>query len=154
MVEFLDQNVAYWHWIVFGMLLALAEILLPSFFLLWLGVAAVLVGALMLVITMAFATQLLLWGILSVLCLLVWFRFIGPRFKNKTLAGMARESLIGQCGTVLEFNPESGKGMLRFPAPVVGSDEWSFISPDPLRPGSRVKVVDVSGNSLIVNKTG
>jgi len=153
MVEFLDQNVAYWHWIVFGMLLALAEILLPSFFLLWLGVSAVVVGVLMLVITLAFSTQLLLWGILSVACLLAWFRFIGPRFKNKTLAGMARESLIGQHGTVLEFSSESGKGMLRFPAPIVGSDEWPFISHDPLKPGSRVQVTDVSGNSLIVNKT-
>ena len=44
MVEWLDANILYWHWIVFGILLAGAEIFAPSFFLLWLGVSGVLVG--------------------------------------------------------------------------------------------------------------
>ena len=45
------------------------------------------------------------------------------------------------------------RGKLRFPAPVLGADEWIIISTDELSVGDRVTVVDVSGNSLIVKKT-
>jgi hypothetical protein len=41
---------------------------------------------------------------------------------------------------------------LRFPAPILGSDEWSFICEDPVAIGDRVRVTEVSGNSLIVVK--
>jgi len=42
--------------------------------------------------------------------------------------------------------------MLRFPAPLLGSDEWLIISQDDLTAGDRVSVIDLSGNSLIVKK--
>jgi membrane protein implicated in regulation of membrane protease activity len=44
------------------------------------------------------------------------------------------------------------RGTVRFPAPVLGSDEWLIISQDDLDIGDRVSVVDLSGNSLIVIK--
>lgn len=66
---------------------------------------------------------------------------------------MARETMIGQVGTVIEFNAvHEGKGTLRFPAPVLGSDEWNFFCEEALELGCRVVVKDFSGNSLIVAK--
>ena len=45
------------------------------------------------------------------------------------------------------------RGKVRFPAPVLGSDEWLIISQDELVVGDRVSVKDLSGNALIVEKT-
>jgi membrane protein implicated in regulation of membrane protease activity len=56
----------YWYWIVFGVLLMLSEIALASFFVLWFGVAAIIVGVVMLAFPgMPLAAQILLWTILS-----------------------------------------------------------------------------------------
>ncbi len=44
------------------------------------------------------------------------------------------------------------KGRLRFPAPVVGNDEWGFRSEDEFTAGDRAIVTDISGNDLIVRK--
>ena len=150
MVEWLDTNVAYWHWIVAGLLLAGLEIFVPSFVILWFGVAAILVGILMVMITMGFTAQLLIWGILSVLLLVLWHKLVSPRMHNKTLAGMSREAIIGQVGTVMEYSSARARGNLRFPAPLLGNDEWEFIYEGQLQAGDRVVVTEVSGNALIV----
>jgi hypothetical protein len=41
MFEWLNANIAYWHWLIFGLCLALAEIMLLSFVTLWFGLAAI-----------------------------------------------------------------------------------------------------------------
>jgi membrane-bound ClpP family serine protease len=48
MFEWLNANIAYWHWLIFGLCLALAEIMLLSFVTLWFGLAAIVVGVLLL----------------------------------------------------------------------------------------------------------
>lgn len=152
MVEWLDANILYWHWVVFGILLAGAEIFAPSFFLLWLGVSAVVVGVISYFIELSFSTEIILWGILSFSSLVAWFKFIAPSMKTNTLSGMSREALIGQEGTVTEFSKTVSKGRLRFPAPVVGNDEWGFRSEDDFAAGDRAIVTEISGNDLIVRK--
>ncbi len=150
MVEWLNDNIAYWHWLVLGLALALSEIMLPSFFLLLLGISAVIVGLLMLALPLAFTTQLLLWAGLSVVSVVIWFRFVLPHVPDRTRSGMAMEALIGQVGTLTEFNSQTRHGTLRFPAPIVGSDEWSCIAMSDLAAGDRVIVEAISGNDLIV----
>lgn len=152
MVDWLDANVLYWHWVVFGILLAGAEIFAPSFFLLWLGVSGILVGLISYFVNITFSTEIILWGVFSLASLVVWFKLIAPSMKNKTLSGMSREALIGQEGTITEFNLSVSKGRLRFSAPIVGSDEWGFRCEQVLSVGDRAIVTDVSGNDLIVRK--
>ena len=153
MVEWLDSNVLYWHWVVFGILLAGAEIFAPSFFLLWLGISCVLVGIISYFVPLSFSTEIILWGIFSLSSLVIWFKFVSPTImKNKTLSGMSKEALIGQEGTVTEFSNSASKGRLRFSAPIVGNDEWGIRSESELTSGDRVIVTDISGNDLIVRK--
>ncbi|TNF33486.1 MAG: NfeD family protein [Gammaproteobacteria bacterium] len=151
-MEWLNDNIAWWHWIVFGLLLAATEIFVPSFFLLWLGVSAIVVGIVFNIISISFSVQIFLWTLLSVICLVGWFRFIAPRMKDKTRSGMAMESLIGQSGLVVEHNPSTYRGRIKFPVPLLGEDEWAIICEAELRQGDRAQVVDVSGNSLVVKK--
>jgi membrane protein implicated in regulation of membrane protease activity len=144
----------YWHWIVFGVALMLAEMFLLSFFILWFGAAAVIVGALLFLFPSTSATsQVFLWTVLSCLLAFAWFKYLKPLSIDKTKAGLSRERIVGETGQVLSVPNGERRGTMRFPAPVLGSDEWLFISQDNLAIGDRVKVTDVSGNSLIVAKT-
>ena len=152
MIEWLDNNVAYWHWVVAGLLLCAAEIVAPSFFMLWLGLSAIAVGIVISLVDMSFAAQITLWVVLSTACLVTWFKFISPRMKDKTLSGMGREAMLGQEGLVIEHNDSSNRGRMRFPAPLLGNDEWHIISNESLKPGDRVRVTDVKCNALSVQK--
>lgn len=152
MIEGLSE-IAYWHWIIFGLLLSLSEIFVMSFVLLWFGLGAIAVGLLLLVFEIPITIQILLWIIISSFNVFAWFKWVSPRFKTKTLSGMSREKMIGQVGTVIELNlSHKGRGKLRFPAPILGDDEWQFICEDIVEVGCRVIVKEFSGNSLIVTK--
>ncbi len=152
MVEYLSNNIFYWHWIIFGIALITIELFAPVFVMLWLGLAAIVVGILQLAIGISFSLQLALWVILSAIFLLLWHKFISPKMGNRTLAGLSREAITGQIGLVLNFNKAQSKGRLRFPAPIIGNDEWEFISEEALENGDKVEVTDISGNRLIVKR--
>ena len=140
-----------WHWFVLGILLILSELLLPAFAALWFGIGAIMVGVLYWMFPMmGLTTQLLTWIVLSVLCTLLWFKFIKPLSIDKTTAGLSREATIGQVGMVIQTNLDHGQIRVRFPMPVLGSDEWECRTLDPVQVGDRVRVVDILGNDLVV----
>ena len=145
------MELVYWHWIVLGIVLMLAEIFIGSFFIFWFGAAAVVVGlSLTIAPSISASTQLIFWTLLSLVFAVAWFRFLKPLSKDVTKAGLSREALIGEIGQVLSVPNGDKRGMDRFPAPLLGSDEWLIMSQDGLSIGDRVSVKDVSGNSLIV----
>ena len=143
----------YWQWIVFGIVLMLSEIFIGSFFIVWFGAAAVVVGLLVLPLpNMSGTAQLVIWAISSTSFALAWFKLIKPLNIDKTKAGLSRESLLGEVGQVLQVPSGDKRGKVRFPAPVLGSDEWLIISHEAVSIGDRGSVVDLSGNALIVKK--
>ena len=143
----------YWQWIVFGIVLMLSEILIGSFFIVWFGAAAVVVGLLVLPLpNMSGTAQLVIWAISSASFALAWFKLIKPLNIDKTKAGLSKEALLGEVGQVLQVPSGDKRGKVRFPAPVLGSDEWLIISHEAVSIGDRVSVVDLSGNALIVKK--
>tara|TARA_B110000971_G_scaffold43756_1_gene43401 strand:+ start:1489 stop:1935 length:447 start_codon:yes stop_codon:yes gene_type:complete len=145
------MELVYWHWIVLGIVLMLAEIFIGSFFIFWFGAAAVVVGlSLTIAPSISAPNQLIFWALLSLVFAVAWFRFLKPLSKDVTKAGLSREALIGEIGQVLSVPNGDKRGMVRFPAPLLGSDEWLIMSQDSLSIGDRVSVKDVSGNSLIV----
>ena len=154
MIEWLDTNILYWHWIVAGFILIAIELIVPVFVLLWLGVSAIVVGILSLLLPTGFSLEILIWAVLSAIFLLLWHKYMSPRFINRTLAGLTKEAIIGQIGMVIRYSEQQERGMLKFPAPVAGNDEWEFIFSGTLQNGDKVRVSDISGNSLIVVKMG
>jgi inner membrane protein len=150
MMEF---ELLYWHWIILGVALAMAEIFLSSFTLLWFGLGALIVGVLLIIFPgMDFEWQLLLWILTSAGFAIFWFRYFRPRMIDKTNAGIAREAHIGESGTVIKVPVEGVRGVVRFSTPVLGDDEWEFICEQVVAVGDRVHIKDFSGNSLIVVK--
>ena len=150
MMEFVIEP---WHWFVLGILLILSELILPAFAALWFGIAAIMVCILYwLFPMMSLTVQIVLWIILSVLCTLLWFKFIKPLSIDKTKAGLSREATIGQVGMVIQTGMAHEQIRVRFPMPVLGSDEWNCRTFDTVQVGDRVRVIDIAGNNLIVQQ--
>lgn len=146
-------EIEYWHWVVFGVLLVLSEIALTTFFILWFGVAAIIVGAVLFFAPgMTLSWQIFIWTLLSSLLALIWFKYLKPLSIDRTKAGLSREAIVGEVGQVISVPVENRRGRMRFPAPILGADEWQIISLESLAIGDRVRVKDVSGNSLLVEK--
>lgn len=144
---------SYWLWMSAGIALMIVEIFIGSFFVFWFGLAAVLVGFVVLLVPqLAFAAQITIWALLSGALALIWFRYVKPLSRDRTKAGLSREALVGQVGQILKPPTDAARGTIRFPAPVLGSDEWQVLSEDPLVIGDRAHVTDLSGNALIVRK--
>lgn len=140
-----------WHWLVFGIGLMILEMFLTTFFILWFGAAAVVVGTLAYFAPdISVNTQILVWTILSSVLAWCWFKYLKPLSIDRTKAGLSKESIVGEVGQVLVVPSEDKRGKLRFPAPILGDDEWIIMCQDNLAIGDRVSVVDVSGNALIV----
>ena len=127
----MDLVLLYWHWIVFGLALMVTEIFLGSFFIFWFGAAATFVGLLLVPFPeLSETTQIMIWAITSTAFALAWFKIIKPLNVDKTKAGLSREALVGEIGQVLKVPTGEKRGKVRFPAPVLGSDEWLIISQD------------------------
>jgi len=142
-----------WHWVVFGIALVVSEAFLTTFFILWFGVAAVIVGALLVLLPELTPTwQIFIWSLLSVALAFAWFKYLKPLAVDRTKAGLSLEALTGEIGQVLKVPTGENRGTLRFPAPLLGNDEWLIMSQDELAIGDRVSVSAVSGNALIVEK--
>ncbi len=149
-MDYLNNTIVYWHWIVLGLSLIILELFVPIFVTLRMGVAAIIVGILISFVDIAVSGQLIIWALVSSILVLLWHKTISPRLLDKTTAGLSREAMVGQIGLVVSAQHEPSRGHLRFPAPILGNDEWEFICENSVNQGDKVQVIDISGNSLLV----
>jgi len=149
----MEFELLYWYWLVFGMVLIIAEIFIPSFTIFWFGLAAILVaGVLLMLPDLTISWQLFIWAITSCLLTFLWFKFFKPLMADRTKAGISREAILGETGQVIKIPEQENRGMVRFTPPLLGADEWPFICDRDIVLGDRVAVKDISGNTLIVMK--
>ena len=149
----MEFKILYWHWLVFGMLLIIAEIFIPSFTVFWFGLGGIFVAVLLWLISdLTFSWQLFLWAIASCIFTFLWFKIFKPMMKDRTKAGISREAIIGECGLVIAVPNKGKRGIVRFTTPLLGEDEWQFMSEEKIHLGDKVFVKEISGNTLIVEK--
>ena len=141
----------WWHWMVLGLCLSMAELLVPAFFIIWFGIGAVGVGIVLLAAPdLSISTQLLLWAALSTGLVAVWFRHFKPR--TMTSVGTSAASVAGEVGVLVgDINPET-RGQVRFQKPILGSDLWECYADTPIKAGERVRVVAVEGSFIKVKE--
>jgi len=140
----------WWHWMAFGFLLIGAEIIVPSFVVIWFGISAVIVSIFMLLFDISFAAQLFWWIFFSVVLLYIWFK----KYKPKNVVpkvGQADEDL-GKEGVIIQKVPAHGRGRARFEVPVLGSSEWVVTADEEIEKGAKVITVETLGNMLKVKK--
>lgn len=141
-----------WHWAVIGMLLMIGELFIPSFAMLWFGVAALVTALLLWAVPMGLLSQVVIWLGLSIVACILWFRLIQPRIKTRTKAGLGGSVIVGEIGMIVSPVMANGLGVVRFSVPKVGAAEWACRTLDgrPIEVGTRVIVTAVMGNELIV----
>ena len=143
-----------WHWMVFGMLLMLTELLVPILVGFWFGLGAVFVAVALFVWPgLSLSLQLLIWVLCSLGMLAAWTLLFKRLMPDRTRAGLSRQSALGTVGQVLVAPLSGAPGRVRFTTPLLGASEWPIISRDAVKEGDRVWVVDVSGNTLVVSLT-
>jgi inner membrane protein len=144
---------AYWHWLILGMALLIAEMLLGTMTIFWFGLGAVIIAALLFFMPgMGLTWQLFIWAVLSGALTFLWFKYFKPHMVDRTKAGIPREAVLGEIGIVIRAREEGRRGMVRFSIPLMGSDEWPFLCQQDVKTGDRVVVKEISGNTLIVEK--
>lgn len=149
------MDLAWWHWMVLGLALGLLELAVPSFFIIWFGLGALLVGvALLAAPGIAFSGQIMLWTAASVAMTVFWFK-VFRREGGKTRSGQADEAL-GEIGVLVRavepLGVASARGEVRFQKPVMGSDVWPCLADEAIAAGERVRVLAVDGQILKVGK--
>jgi membrane protein implicated in regulation of membrane protease activity len=93
----MDITVQYWHWLVFGMILIMAEIFVPSFTIFWFGLGGLVVAGLLLLFSgISFTWQLFIWAIASCVFTFLWFKFIRPMMTDRTRAGICPRGRHGR----------------------------------------------------------
>lgn len=136
---------AGWLWMIGGVLLLIAEVVAPGFFLIWIGAAALVTGVFALLFGIGAAGQLALFALYSAMAVYVakrWFEGRPVASEDPMLNDrMAR--MIGRHVTVIAA-VDRDSGRVR-----VGDGEWSARG-GPAEPGERVRVTGVDGNCLIV----
>lgn len=141
----------WWHWVVGGIVLILTELIIPSFFIVWFGLGALLVGLLALAFNLSLTAQLATWTLASLAMVWLWFRVFKQSFK-KTRIGTADGEVIGEIGLLVGAVAPFQKGKVRFQRPVLGADEWVCLADVAIAAGERVKVITVEGSFLKVGK--
>jgi membrane protein implicated in regulation of membrane protease activity len=146
------MELAWWHWMVLGMVLVALEMVVPTFFLMWFGLGAMLVGLVTLFTLPGFAVQLVLWAAASLVMMGVWIRFFKVPDRNR--AGQAKEGVIGLTGLMTRAVTETANGEILFQRPVLGADRWPVVADVPIAAGEKVRIVDVLGQTLKVERLG
>ena len=142
----------WWTWIVGGIVLMLAELAIASFFVIWFGLGALLVGLLMLLVPdLSLTAQLATWTLASLAMVVLWFR-VFKQNEHKTLVGSAEGEALGEIGLLVGAVAPFERGKVRFQRPVLGSEEWVCLADAAIAAGERVKVVAVEGSYLKVSK--
>jgi len=141
----------WWHWVVGGIALILAELVVPSFFIIWFGLGALLVGLLALAFDFSLTAQLATWTFASVAMVVLWFRVFKQSFV-RTHSGTADGEVIGEIGLLVGAVAPFERGKVRFQRPILGSEEWVCLADAAIPAGERVKVLAVEGSFLKVGK--
>lgn len=146
------MTVLWWHWLTLGLILIGLELVIPAFTIIWFGLGAVVVSIIVAVLPgYPIPAQLLTWCVTSVAFTVAWFRFFNRR-GAKSVVGSSKGTVLGEVGLITRATTPYAKGTVRFHLPVLGADEWQCVSEVSLQAGDRVRVVDVEGHVMKVEK--
>jgi hypothetical protein len=134
-----------WLWLIGGVVLLIAEVIAPGFFLVFIGAAAIAAGLFTVLFDLGLGPQLALFALYAVLAVLVGRRFYAnaaSASSNVLLNDPARR-LVGKV-VIVVAEVDEHNGRVR-----VGDSEWSARG-DPAAVGDRVRITGVDGNCLKV----
>ena len=140
-------EINFWHWLIIAVVLISIEMLLVgSYYLLWMGIAAGIVGALLFVMPeMAFLIQVIIFTVLSVVTLVAYKKYLkgNPVLSDQPRLNRRGEQYIGRIFT-LENPIVNGVGKVK-----VDDSTWKISGAD-MDAGTKIKVTAVKGTTFLV----
>lgn len=140
------EHIVFWHWWILAGLLLILELTAPAFFFLWLGIAAAAVGLILLVFKdIPLETQLVLFGVASIVAVLAWrkYRETRPVTTDQPNLNRRGHQYIGRVFS-LDAPIINGVGKV-----TVDDSTWKVKGPD-LAAGTHVRVTGVEGVVFMV----
>ena len=142
-------NWSIWHWLILGFVLLIAEIAMPGVFLLWWGLAAIVVAGIMkLFPDLPLSSLAVIYAIIAMILSVIWWRYQHGKDQadqsNRAL-NQRNHAMIGSRGKVLEI-AENGIGRGAF-----GDTTWR-IKGHGLSVNDIIEVTGVDGITLNVIK--
>jgi inner membrane protein len=139
------MGLGHWNWFIAAVVFFLVEILAPGSFMMWLGIAALLVGGISLGVEWAWQAQIIAFAVFSIAAIPAW-----RRLSRKVEAPVDRpflnrraEGYVGRTFT-LDKPIVDGIGTIR-----IDDTVWRVSGPD-CPAGSRVKIARAEGAELMV----
>src|ERR1044071_2955285 len=135
-----------WAWIIAGSILLALELAVPGAFMMWLGLAAVLVGVITFAIGWGWQAQGVAFAVFALLSVPLWRRFArrGEPESQSPLLHRRAEALVGRVFT-LEKPIIDGVGTVR-----IDDTIWRVTSGVDTPAGSRIRVARAEGATLTV----
>ncbi|WP_369899961.1 NfeD family protein [Bacillus manliponensis] len=130
-------------WFIIAGLLFIAEMLTITFYLLWLGIGAVVGGIIALFLPDSLLLQVIIASVVS-LILTVFTKRISKNFKEAKGYTDAVDQLIGKRGVMTRSITENENGIVK-----VDGDTWTAAANEPILEGERVVVI--KRNSTVVH---
>ncbi len=139
------QNLGAWTWLIVGVALLALEIVAPGAFMLWFGIAAIVVGGLALLVAIPWQAQLILFVVLATVFVLIGRRYFSRSASKVASFGLnARGRRLVGTVVVLDEPVVDGRGRIR-----IDDTTWRVSGPD-MPTGTRVRVVGADGALLSV----
>ncbi len=145
MAEWLDTISTHWFWLSLGLLLGVAEMVAPGFFLMWLGLAALIVGILDYFLPITLAYQVAMFATLSVITVFAGKKFLqeNPIESDDANLNDRGARMTGEIVIVVE-PITNGHGRVK-----VGDSVWTARGMD-ADIGASVRVIGADGAVLLV----
>ncbi|MGJ8564616.1 MAG: NfeD family protein [Alphaproteobacteria bacterium] len=135
-------------WLILGVLLLILEVVTGTTYILWISVAALIVGVITFILPLGWEMQFLLFAILSAILLVVGHTRLRPKLDNEApsdLNDRARTMVGMRVRAVADF--DTGQGRVQ-----VGDTQWRASMPSGnAKAGDELKVISVKGTTLTVN---
>lgn len=135
------EGLAFWHWLVLGVVLAIIEVFAPGVFFLWMGISAAIVGSVLwLMPGISWELQLLFFAILSVASVVVARRYLTAHPLETDLPNLNQrgQQYVGRVFTLIE-PVVNGQGKIR-----VDDSIWK-VSCEDCEAGTKVIIDGVEG---------
>lgn len=143
----ISNLLASYGWWLLALLLIAAELVAPGYFLLWIGLAAAIMGLVMLVFPgLSFLVQAILFAVLAVGVCFIYWKYIRPAAElrdDQPLLNRKGDRMIGRRVLVVDAIA-NGRGKVK-----IGDSVWMVEGSDcPV--GTAVRVIAVNGTTLQV----
>ena len=141
------ESLSMWHWFTLAILLLIGEALGAAGFLLGAALAALLVGAMMLVDNeFSWQVQLFTFATFAVIFTILYWKRFRSFNQESDIPNLNKRSqqLIGKT-LVLEHPLPLGHGKIQ-----IGDTLWSVHCDEPVEPGTTIRVVGVEGSILTI----